>query len=160
MYPCDFSRCGAGCQAAGTLVSWCPAQLAGSRIAQVSAVALTGKELVELVEEVESLNLRGSSVSLSSWAPATSASTASGSLFTFNCVCSGPVCVSLWAVGSLGHKAWCRMWEQLEEGAGGQGKQGLVLAHSLWGHKAGPQQIGNFSIWATIHEAFFTSTKI
>lgn len=160
MYPCDFSRCGAGCQAAGTLVSWCPAQLAGSRIAQVLAVALTGKKLVELVEEVESLNLRGSPVSLSSWAPATSASTASGSLFTFNCVCSGPVCVSLWAVGSLGHKAWCRMREQLEEGAGGQGKQGLVLAHSCWGHKAGPQQIGNSSIWATIHEAFFTSTKI
>lgn len=160
MYPCDFSRCGAGCQTAGTLVSWCPAQLAGSRIAQVLAVALTGKELVELVEEVESLNLGGSPVSLSSWAPATSASTASGSLFMFNCVCSGPVCVSLWAVGSLGHKAWCRMREQLEEGAGGQGKQGLVLAHSLWGHKAGPQQIGNSSIWATIHEAFFTSTKI
>ena len=74
-------------------------------------------------------------------------------------LCSLWVCLCL-PVGSLGPKAWCRMGERLEEGAGGQGKGGLVLACSRWGHKAGPQQIGKSSIWATIHEAFFTSSKI
>ena len=88
-------------------------------------MALTRKELVEPVEGVESLDLGGFPVSLSSWAPATSVSTPSGSLFTFNCVRCGPVCVSLWAVGSLGHKAWCRMWEQLEREQGVRASGGL-----------------------------------
>ena len=48
-------------------------------------------------------------------------------------LCSLWVCLCL-PVGSLGPKAWCRLGERLEEGAGGQGKGGLVLACSRWGH--------------------------
>ena len=131
--------------------NWPAAGLPRSRL-----VALKGKELVEPVG-VESLDLEGFPIPLSSWAPTASVLTPSGSLFMFNCSLRICLCVP---VGSVGPKAWCRMGEWLEEGAGGQGKQGLVLACTCWGHKAGPQQIGNSSIWATIHEAFFMSTKI
>ena len=113
MYPCDFSGRGAACQAAGGLVSQCPVQLAGSRIAQVSAVAPEGKELVESVGGVEPLDLGGFPVPLSSWGPTTSALTPSGSLFTCNCVLCGSVCVSLWAlwVPSLG-AGWGSGWRR------------------------------------------------
>lgn len=46
----------------------------------------------------------------------------------------------------------------MEQGA--QGKWGPSSVAPCSSHKAGPQRIEHYSIWAAINEAFFTGTKI
>ena len=109
---------GSGARLWGSRVTCTLVQLASSRIAQVSAVAPTGKELGEPVEGGESLGSEGpphSSVLLDAHHCSTCTLRTS-----FHVELHSPwTCVSLWDVSSLGPQAWFRTW-----GGGGRGSRG------------------------------------